>query len=181
MNTYVVRPRVEDLIFQLYGRPLHPELFDTMSVRKVQRDGYELTVRITRTGHVITWENEDVLLTELMTAGTEPLPEKRRLLSYRMRGEHSGGLACAHGVNYQMSFQVETLAAEIFLHVQDEIIADGQKRGLLVNFQPKHRLTIAPVSFVVVDARADCLIFSSFHTFPDENTVVKSQSIIEKK
>jgi hypothetical protein len=176
-----MRPRVEDLIFQLYGRPLHPELFETMSLRKVQRDGYELTVRITRTGHVITWEDENVILTELMTAGNEPLPEKRRLLSYRMRGEHNGKLACAHDVHYQMSFQVETLAPEIFLHVQDEIIADGQKRGLLFNFQPKHRLTIAPVSFIAADARAGCLIFSSFHTFPEENTVVKSQSMIEKK
>jgi hypothetical protein len=105
---------------------------------------------------------------------------KRRLLSYRMRGEHSGSLACAHGVSYQMSFQVETLAPDIFLYVQDEIIADGQKRGLLVNFQPRHRLTIAPVSFVTADARAGCLIVSSFHTFPEENTVVKSQSMIEK-
>src|SRR5262249_19637196 len=62
MGVDIIRPRVGDLVFQLYGRPLHPELFDILAFRKVQREDYELTLRITRTGHVITWENADVLL-----------------------------------------------------------------------------------------------------------------------
>ena len=68
MNSLLVRPRVAELVFQLYGRPLHPELFDILTVRKLQREDYELRIWITRTGHVITWENEDVLLTEVADA-----------------------------------------------------------------------------------------------------------------
>src|SRR5437667_9944914 len=181
MNAYSVRPPVCDLIFQLYGRPLHPELFDIVALRKIRRDDYELTVRITRTGHVITWENRDVVLTEVTAAADQPLPDKRRLLSYRLRGEHSGGLACAHGISYQMSFQVEVLPQEVFFHVHDEILADGGKRGLLHNFQPNHRLSLAPLGFVTVEARPGCLILTTFHTFPDEHTVVKSQSLIERR
>src|SRR5262245_61924806 len=123
MNGYLVRPRVSELVFHLYGRPPHPESFDILAVRKVRRADYRLTVRITRTGHVLTWENEDVFLTEVAAAGDEPLPEKRRLLSHRLRGEHSARLACAHGISYQASYQVEVLPAEIFLHVHDEILA----------------------------------------------------------
>jgi hypothetical protein len=181
MSVYLLRPRVADLVFQLYGRPLHPEFFDILAVRKIQREDYELTVRITRTGHVITWENRDVCLTEVTTTTDQLLPERRRLLSYRIRGENSDSLACAHGISYQMCFQVETLPQEIFLHVHDEILADGGKRGLLYNFQPNHRLSLAPLGFVTAEARAGCLILTTFHTFPDENTVVKSQSLIEKK
>jgi hypothetical protein len=181
MGVHFLRPRVCDLVFQLYGRPLHPELFDILAVRKIQRDGAELTVRITRTGHVISWENRDVHLTEVAAAADQLLPEKRRLLSHRLRGEQSDHLACMHGVNYQMNFQVETLPPEIFLHVHDEILADGTKRGLLHNFQPHQRLALAPLGFVAVEARAGCLFLSSFHTFPDEHTVVKTQSLIEKK
>ena len=110
MGVEIIRPRVGDLVFQLYGRPLHPELFDIGAWRKVRREDYEVTLRITRTGHVITWENEDVLLTEVAAAADQELPEKRRLLSYRLRGEHSGTLSCAHGITYQTTFQVETLA-----------------------------------------------------------------------
>ncbi len=181
MSVDYVRPRVCDLVFQLYGRPLHPELFEILASRKVQREDYELNVWITRTGHVITWENRDVYLTEVAAASDQILPEKRRLLSYRLRGEHGGHLACAHGVTYQTSFQVEALQPEIFLHVHDEILADGGKRGLLHNFRPNHRLALAPLGFVTVEARAGCLFLSSFHTFPEEHTVIKSQSLIEKK
>ena len=60
-------------------------------------------------------------------------------------------------------------------------MADGGKRGLLYNFQPHHRLAVSPLSFVTVEARAGCLFLTTFHTFPDEHTVVKSQSLIEKR
>jgi hypothetical protein len=181
MNANLLRPRVSELVFQLYGRPLHPELFDILAYRKIQREEYELTVRITRTGHVISFENRDVYLTEVAAALEEPLPERRRLLSYRLRGEHSSTLPCAYGITYQTSFQVEVLPQEIFLHVHDEIVADGGKRGLLHNFQPNHRLSLAPLGFINAEARAGCLFLSSFHTFPEEYTVVKSQTLIEKK
>jgi hypothetical protein len=180
MSVDIVRPRVGDLVFQLYGRPLHPELFDILAQRKLRREDYELTLRITRTGHVITWENPDVLLTEVAAAADQELPEKRRLLSYKLRGEHSGNLMCAHGIRYQTTFQVETLAPEIFLQIHEEILADGAKRGLIHNFTPSHRLTVAPLGLIAVETRFDCLFLSTFHTFPEEHTVVKSQSLIEK-
>jgi hypothetical protein len=180
MSVDIVRPRVGDLVFQLYGRPLHPELFDILAHRKVQREDYELTLRITRTGHVITWENADVLLTEVAAAADQELPEKRRLLSYKLRGEHGGMLTCAHGIKYHTTFQVETLQPEIFLQIHDEILVDGEKRGLLHNFQPSHRLSVAPLGLIAVESRFNCLFLSTFHTFPEEHTVVKSQSMIEK-
>ena len=181
MGVHFLRPRLSDLVFQVYGRPLHPELFDILAVRKVQREDYELTLRITRTGHVITWENRCVHLTEVAAAAEQPLPEKRCLLNFRLRNEHSAALPRAHGVSYQMSFQVEVLPPEIFLHVHDEILADGGKRGLLHNFPSHSRLSLAPLGFVAVEARPGCLFLSTFHTFPEEHAVVKSQSLIERK
>lgn len=179
MNAQILRPRVSDLVFHLYGRPVHPEFFDILAERRVRRDDYELVVRITRTGHAISFENRLVHLTEV-TAADQPLPDKQRLLDYRLRNEQSGKLSCG-GLSYEMSFQVETLPQEIFLHVHDEILADGGKRGLLHNFQPNHRLSLAPLGFISIEGRPGCLCLSTFHTFPDENTVVKTQSLIEKR
>jgi uncharacterized protein DUF2617 len=181
MGVPYLRPRVAELAFQLYRGPLHPEFFDVLATRTVQRDDVLLTVRIIRTGHVITWQRRDVCLTEVTTAADLPLPERRRLLHYRMKGEHTATLRASPAVAYQTSFQVEALPPELFLHVHDEILADGGKRGLLHNFQPHHRLSVSPLSFVTVEARADCLFLTTFHTFPDEHTVVKSQSLIEKR
>lgn len=181
MSVSRARPRVSDLVFHVYGKPLHPELFDILAVRKVQREDYELTVRITRTGHVIAFENNDVHLTELTAVADPLLPAQRRLIDFRLKGEQTHSLQCAHGIHYQMSFQVEVLAPEIYLHVHDEIVADGGKGGLLHNFQPNHRLSVAPLGFVLVEARADCLMLSTFHTFPQEHAVVKTQSLIERQ
>jgi hypothetical protein len=172
---------VGDLVFQLYGRPLHPELFDILAVRKIGREDFGLSVWITRTGHVISWQNRDVQLTEVTAAADQPLPERRRLLSYRLRHERSVNFPCAHGVSYQTSFQVEALPPEIFQHVHEEILTDGLKRGLLHNFQPHHRLALAPLGFVTAESRAACLFLTTFHTFPDEHTVIKTQTLIEKK
>ena len=130
---------------------------------------------------MISWENNDVLLTEVTAAAEQELPERRRLLSYRLRNEQTARLVCAHGIHYEASFQVEVLAPEIFLHIHDEIVADGSKRGLLHHFAASDRLGLAPLGFISAEARAGCLILSTFHTFPDEHTVVKTQSLIEKK
>ena len=134
MGVDIIRPRVCDLIFQLYGRPLHPELFDILAVRKIRRDDYELTVRITRTGHVYHVGKRRRLFDRGGRHGPA-IARTRRLLRYRLRGEHADNVACADGIHYQMSFQVEVLAPEIFLHVHDEIRADGGKRGFLHNFR----------------------------------------------
>ncbi len=180
MNVPLLRPRVADLVFQLYSRPLHPELFDILAENKLNQHDYQVTVQITRTGHVLAFANAKVFLTEVATSSDVLLPQRRRLLNYRLRGEHNGNLACVPGLQYQTSFQVETLSPEIFRHVHDEIITDGTRRGLLHNFQPNHRLSVAPLGYVALEAKATCLFLSTFHTFPDENTVVKTQSLIEK-
>jgi hypothetical protein len=181
MAVSVERPPVSDLVFLVYGRPLHPELFDIVAVRHVRHADFQLAVRITRTGHVISWENDDVFLSEVTACTGQELPEKRRLLAHRLRGEHCASLSCAHGVHYQASFQVEVLSPEIFLHVHDEILADGSKRGLLHNFSAHPRLSLAPLGLVTAEFRPGCLFLSSFHTFPAEHTVVKTQSLIERR
>jgi hypothetical protein len=181
MGVPFLRPRVAELVFQLYRGPLHPELFDVLAARTVRHGDAMLSVRIVRTGHVITWQQNEHCLTEVTAAADLPLPERRRLLQQRLKGEHTAALRAGPGVAYQTSFQVETLPPELFLHVHDEILADGRKRGLLHNFQPHHRLAVAPLSFVTVEARPGCLFLTAFHTFPDEHTVVKSQSLIEHR
>ena len=68
MSAFLVRPPVAELVFQLFGKPLHPELFDILAARRLEREDYQLRIWITRTGHVISFENEDVLLTEVADA-----------------------------------------------------------------------------------------------------------------
>lgn len=179
MGVLFYRPAVSDLTFQVYGRPLHPELFDILAERVIDRPDFQLRVQITTTGHVISWENKDVHLTEVTAVRRQELPTRRRLLGHRMRNEQCANLLCAHGVKYQASFQVEVLPPELFARIHDEILADGSKRGLLYHFNNTSRISLPPLGYVQAEFRPGCLFLSSFHTFPAEHTVVKSQSLIE--
>jgi hypothetical protein len=168
------------LAFQVYSRPIHPELFEILAHRRVQREDYEVAVSITRTGHVITWTHPRVTLTEV-AASESMLPAHRRLLRLRLRGEHCSRLTPSDHVAYQNTFQVEVLSPEVFVHVHDEIVADGGKRGLLHPLQSSNRWALSPLGFVTVEARPGCLFLTAFHTFPDEFAVVKTQSLIEMR
>src|SRR5688572_17325376 len=75
-----VRPKVAELVFQLYGRSLHPELFQIYSTRQVQRGDYQATIDITSAGHVVTWRYQGLTLTEVAASAHHPLPQKRRLV-----------------------------------------------------------------------------------------------------
>jgi hypothetical protein len=175
-----VRPAVENLVFQVYGRALHPELFEVVAQRTVRRDDYELQVGITATGHVLRWSSGKTILTEVAAGPDPPLPERGRLLDCRLRSELTRAVDCGLGIRYEMSFQVEVLAPEIFHQVHEEIVADGARRGLLHHFPSSSRLSVAPLGFLQADGRRGCLCLSSFHTFPSEYTVVKTQSLIER-
>ena len=81
-----VRPKVAELLFQLYGRSLHPELFEVYQSREVTRGSYAAKIQITSAGHLVTWQRDGLVLTEVAAAANHPLPEKRRLMSYKLKG-----------------------------------------------------------------------------------------------
>ncbi len=180
MSSPILRPRVEELLFRLYDRPVHPELFDSLACRRVSRDGFTLTARITPTGHALEWVRGDACLTEIITTVDHPMPERGRMLAYRFQGERQGRSQVGR-VGYQMSLQVEPLPPEVFLHVHEEIVADGTKRGMLFHFRPHNRLGLTPIGLVMVEQLPTGLSVSTFHTFPDEFAVVKTQSLIEPR
>lgn len=174
------RPPVEEMVFQLYGRPLHPELFDILASRRLKCRDFTLDLWLTATGHVISWANDRSRLTE-MTAAAPDSPAWGQLLSHRLRGERCDMLGTLPNLNYQVSFQVEILPPKLFQTVHEEILADGGRRGLLLAFSPNHRWALNPVSAIHVESREGSLSLATFHTFPDEGAVVKTQSLIERR
>jgi len=174
-----VRPKVAELVFQVYGRPLHPELFVVHQSRDVQRGKYEARVQITSAGHLVTWRYAGLTLTEVATAANQPLPEKRRLLSRRLRGHRNDRIECRGGVCYQVSFQLETVEPEIFWAFQQELADDSRRQGMLYRFDSGGRLALGALSYVNIETRDRKLLVQAFHTFPHDYALVKSQSIFE--
>lgn len=174
-----VRPRVTELAFQLFGRPLHPELFTTYQTRQIERGNYTARIEITNAGHLITWRCGGITLCEVASAANHPLPERRRLMSYKLRGQRSDRLECRGGATYETSFQLEPVDAEIFFTFQQELADDGQRQGLLHTFEADNRLGIGALSYINVETRNRSMLVQAFHTFPDDLAIVKSQSVFQ--
>ena len=82
-----LRPKAGELVFQLFGRPLHPELFEPCGARSFDRGGYAVTVAITSGGHVVTWRHGGLTLTaEGFTARAEQATLDRRTGEMRLTG-----------------------------------------------------------------------------------------------
>lgn len=174
-----VRPKVAELVFQLYGRSLHPELFDIYGSQTVQRGGYEATIRITGAGHLVAWRYQGITLTEVAASTRQLLPQRRRLISYRLKGERSDRVPLRGGGSYQVNFQVEPVEASVFWAFQSELMRDGERQGLLHRFDSGGRIAMGAISYVNVEMRNRSLLVQAFHTFPDDYAIVKSQSLFE--
>jgi len=174
-----VRPRAGELVFQLYGRVLHPELFEIRAQRTIQRGGFTAVVAITTAGHLVTWQRDGLTLAEVAAGSAQPLPQRRLLLSHRLGGERSDGLACRGGVRYQTCFQLESLDHELFWTLQQELAEQSAKRGLAHRFEPAGRLDVGAFSWIDVETRPRSLLVQTFHTFPDDRAIVKTQSLFE--
>lgn len=124
---------------QLYGRTLHPELFEVFGTRRVVRGmteeeadakpdadgarpphGYEAVIQITSAGHVVTWRHGELTLTEVAASAHQPLPQRRRLMSHRLGAERSDRVACRGGVSYEVAFGIETATPEALQALQQE-------------------------------------------------------------
>jgi hypothetical protein len=174
-----VRPKVAELAFQLYGRSLHPELFKIFKSRTVERGSYWAKIDITSAGHVVTWCHEGMTLTEVAASAQHPLPQRRRLMSYRLKGERTERVKCRGGIVYQVGFQLEPVSPEVFWTFQEELQLDGEREGMLHTFDASGRMAMGAISYIHVETRNRMMLVQAFHTFPDDYAIVKSQSTFQ--
>jgi hypothetical protein len=118
-------------------------------------------------------------LTEVAASAQHPLPERRRLLSYRLKGQRSDRVECRGGVLYHTNFQLEPVAPELFWTFQEELSRDGERQGLVHVFESSGRMALGAVSYINAETRSRSLLVQSFHTFPDDCAIVKCQSVFE--
>jgi hypothetical protein len=175
----IVRPKVAELVFRLFGRPLHPELFEVCASQVVRREEYQAKIDITTTGHVVTWRRGGLTLTEVATSSHHPLPQRRRLMSSRLKGNRSDRVPCRGGISYQVDFQMESVAPEVFWLFQEELSREGPSQGLFQQFDSSGRMALGAISFIHVESRQRGLTVRAFHTFPDDYAIVQTRSHIE--
>ncbi|MDX2036634.1 MAG: DUF2617 family protein [Isosphaeraceae bacterium] len=175
------RPKTPDLAFRVYGRAIHPDWFAVKAHRRFVKDGWTADVRIIDRGHVVIWSSGETRLSEVLLRDPVDLPREGLLSESKVRGERITTLRPAIGVEYQSIVEVERNDPEIFSHLSEEIRGDDDRGGLSCVFPPSHRFAPSATSRIVVEARARGLLIHTFHTFPDERSIVRTQSLFETK
>lgn len=180
MNTESLRPSVDQLCFRVYDRPLHPDLIVAVCTRRIAVGEMVILLRLTATGHVISFETHDLHLTEITASADEPLPVGGQLVSHRLHGEQEDTVIPGSGYYYRANSQVEVLPQEVFRHAQEEIALEAVKGALAHTFDPGHRLAPAPLGLLVHETDPHYISIAAFHTFPEELTIVKTQTLLER-
>lgn len=174
MSLASYRPRVAEMRFQLLGRPVHPELFVIHKSHPIQRDKYSAKFCITADGHCITWHSGRYVLTEIAASATQLVPESR-LVSVPLRSQTSTSLKCP-GCDYSYEFELERVPAEMFWMIQKQLGDAAKNHELIHVFNSSGRLPIGGLSYIHVESRAHVLQVQAIHTYPDDHTLVKTQS-----
>lgn len=171
--------RIEELQFCLYQRAIHPELFHIHRVKRVEQRRYHAEIWVVGLTHVVAVQCGDQILTELITEDNELLPKVGLATSFRFRGERDHAQSFGNGMRYILSTQVERMTPQLFPATHRDYVHYAQNRGIFVSFDEWAHDGLAPFSFVDFDARDHEFHIHAFHAYPEELTLLKTQSIFE--
>lgn len=179
MSVRFARPNLSELVFHLYGRSVHPELFQIFAEAEVWREAFTAVVRICEAGHTVTFRHRGLTVTEVTAALEQPLPQRKRFVERRLKGQRDESFRFDCGLRYHVSYQVEQLDLDVFLTFHEELLLDCCHANVAHRFPSANRLFPGPLSLIRADADGNSLLVHAFHTFPESCAVVKTQSLFE--
>lgn len=177
MSLLTTRPKISELTFGLYGRSVHPELFQIYSTRRIERDRFQAQIDVTSTGHLVMFKTEGRVFTEVATSAHQELPQRRRLLSTRIHDRFQDRMECEGGVLFEYQYHLERLSPEAFGHLHQAFSSSSVVDGMLHQFQNSSRVNLAALSYIYIDTRVNSFRVQAVHTFPDDYAVLKTQSL----
>ncbi|MFK7819561.1 MAG: DUF2617 family protein [Planctomycetaceae bacterium] len=179
MTVQVARPDVSDMVFIVFDRSVHPELFSPVKTQFIEHAEFSARTSVCSSGHVIEFQLGRFPITEVATTRQQSLPNHKRSCSRRLVGQRDQMLEFESGVRYHGCYQLEKLDAEIFMNVHEELSQDIPKASIGHAFNSPSRFAPAPISVIQTDVTPNALLVHTYHTFPENCAVVKTQSLFE--
>lgn len=176
-------PRIDqslsELTFHIYRRALHPELFNIYRSRQFFQGQYEVIVWITDCGHVVSVFCGARCVTELISPADQMLPKRGLVQQFPFRGEKSHKCSWPSDFQYLVNFQVETMSVNLFRQCHEDLTQAGKKRGIFISFPQWAKGDLIPFSYLDYEARREELHLHAFHAFPEQQTMLKTQSLFD--
>lgn len=170
---------IEELTFSLFQRPLHPELFQIYDQRRLTTEKYEAVLWVTGCTHVITVFSGNVCLSEVVSAPRQMLPQRGLIERFQFRGPRSHKCTLSRGVSYMTDFQIEKMSANLYRQSHVDLERFAKNRGMFVNFPEIETSGLHPFCYVDFEARRSELHIHTFEAYPDQVTMIKTQSLFD--
>ena len=176
---------VSELTFSLFQRPLHPELFRIYARRHLKTERYEMVLWATGSSHVVSVFSEDVCLTELISVPGQLLPKRGLIERFQFRGQRTHKCTLSRGLSYMTDFQVEKMSPNLYRQSHLDLQRFARNRGLFVAFGGAGGAGatgaegLEPFSYIDFEARREELHIHAFHAYPDQVTIIKTQSLFD--
>jgi len=168
-----------NLRYYLYSRPLHPELFDIYHDHHIVKSRYETQIWVTGCSHVIGFYRGGASLVEVAAGVDDLLPQTGLLVQMPFRGERDHERRRTDGISYMMNLQVESMSPEVYSKTHHDLARLGARRGLFVPFPMWMSRSLIPFTYIDYEAKPNELHVFAFHAFPEDLTIVKTQSLFE--
>lgn len=179
MESPQINVAVEELTFSLFQRPLHPELFQIYASRHLRTDKYEAIIWVTGCMHVVSvFANEDCL-SEVVSAPGQLLPHRGLIERFQFRGPRSHKCTLSCGISYMTDFQVEKMSPNLYLQSHNDLERFARNRGVFVKFPELEVGRLQPFCYVDFEARRTELHIQTFAAYPDQVTMIKTQSLFD--
>jgi len=179
MHTQSIRPSISETSYRFFDRPLHPELFSPAVSGKVRTSRYEMAIGICQGGHFAQVTSNGKTLAEVTAPDSQVLTTFGLQQTYFFNDEEELIVEVDKPFAYHFAGQVDAVDFPIFTRVQLELEMAASRAFLSYVFPAPHRLLSGPLSLIQVEGNEHMLTVHTFHTFPEDLVVLRTQSLYE--
>lgn len=176
MNTTTKATSLHTLQLMLFGKALHPELFELKARKVIQYGAYELEAWLLPSAHVLRFGFGEACYSELVTDRDTGLPEGP-IEAFFCAGERDFDKRFKpEGVNYMTSVQTEQLSDNLYASTYDELTDFAREVGGLM-----HKWNDAGPCMSLLDIqRYDQEVhIQAYHMIARGGIVLRTQSLFE--
>ena len=179
MESPQINIAIEELAFTLFQRPLHPELFRIYAKHQLKTEKYEALIWITGCTHVVSVFSGNVCLSEVISTPGQMLPHRGLIERFQFRDPRSHKCTLSRGVSYMTDFQIEKMSRNLYRQSHMDLERFARKRGMFVKFPGLEMKGLQPFCYIDFEARQSELHIHTFAAYPDQVTMVKTQSLFD--
>jgi len=169
---------VSDLRLSVYLRALHPEFFDIRAARPFEQVAFDGQLWLIDGGHVVTFIDGSDAVTEVIGPKELELPKRGLARAEDLSAGREHRIDARGALVYRMVYQVEACSAETYVRQAEELLASA-RRGHLYNEGTAADAARA-FSYAVAEPKGRGLLLHTWHGFPAECTILRTQTLIER-